>query len=300
TFHKNVSSYVGSALYNLNGTWYSFGTFNGKDIQGARSSSLEGNWTKFGRPILAINETTWAGTRNGSYGTWAPDVFQRCSDNKFVMLVPTTLPKKGHHCIGAAIADTITGVYHPVNDFVQCNRTSSGVIDPAWFKDDDKRQYVVYKTDRPEVYLEIREVANSGPKEGVEWVGNAQKLLKKDAQGFKDGFNLEAPYIFKRGGVYFLAYSTHYYGDGSYDVQYATSKHVKGPYTRAKEPLLKTTDKFGCNITGPGSASFQRDSKGNEKVVNMIFHGLKLPLRPMRRELYTATVHVNGTKLYIK
>lgn len=204
------------------------------------------------------------------------------------------------HCIGAAIADTITGVYRPVNDFVQCNRTSNGVIDPAWFKDDDKKQYVVYKTDRPNVYLEIREVANSGPKEGVEWVGNAHKLLKKDDQGFKDGFNLEAPYIFKRGGVYFLAYSTHYYADGSYDIQYATSEKVKGPYTRAKEPLLKTTDKFGCNITGPGSASFQRDPKGNDKVVNMIFHGLQQPLRPMRRELYTATVQVNGTRLYIK
>lgn len=201
------------------------------------------------------------------------------------------------HCIGAAISDEIAGVYHPVNDFKQCNET--GVIDPAWFKDDDGKQYVVYKTDRPKVFLEIREVSNRGPKEGVQWTGNAQPLLKMHSQGHSDGYNLEAPYIFKNSGIYFLAYSTHFYGDGSYDVQYATAKNVKGPYTRAKEPLLKTTDAFGCKLIGPGSPSFQK-SCDDEKTVKIIFHGLKDPIKPMRRQLYTATVHVNGTKLYIK
>jgi beta-xylosidase len=183
-----------------------------------------------------------------------------------------------------------------VNDFVQCNRTSNGVIDPAWFRDDDEKQYIVYKTDMPAVWLEIREVTSSGPKEGVEWASNAQKLLKISGQGFDDGMNLEAPYIFKRGGIYFLAYSTHYYADDTYDVQYATAKHVRGPYTRVKEPLLETTD--ACGLIGPGSASFQRVSWGNEEVVNMVFHGLRDNKRPISRPLYTATVQVNGTRLF--
>ena len=202
-------------------------------------------------------------------------------------------------CIGAAISDDITGVYHPVNDFVQCNRTSSGVIDPAWFKDDDGKQYAVYKTEIQENWLEIREVSNSGPNESVEWVGNAVKLLHKNGQGIDDGDNIEAPYIFKRGDTYFLTYSTHYTGNGSYDVQYATAKTVTGPYTRVKEPLLKTTDAFGCKLVGPGGASFQRDPVGDEDTIQVIFHGLTEAMTMSKRVVYTATVQVDGEKLSI-
>lgn len=70
--------------------------------------------------------------------------------------------KPTQQCIGAAISDKIHGLYHPVNDFVQCNRSSHGVIDAAWFKDTDGRQYITYKTENPSGRLEIREVAHSG------------------------------------------------------------------------------------------------------------------------------------------
>ena len=190
-------------------------------------------------------------------------------------------------------------MYHPENDFVQCNRTSSGVIDPAWFKDNDGKQYVVYKTEIPQNWLEIREVRSSGPKEGVEWVGNAQKLLQVNSQGFSDGNNIEAPYIFRRGDTYFLTYSTHFTGDGSYDVQYATAKNVMGPYTRVKKPLLKTTDAFGCKLTGPGGASFQRDPMGNQEITRIIFHGLTDAMDINKRVVYTATVQVDGDRLFI-
>lgn len=202
------------------------------------------------------------------------------------------------HCIGAAISDEIAGVYHPVNDFVQCNSSASGVIDPAWFKDTDGKQYVVYKTESPD-WLEIREVSNIGPKEGVEWVGNAQKLLKVNGQGIDDGNVLEAPYIFKRGDTYFLTYSTHYTGRSHYDVQYATANSVTGPYTRVKNPLLKTTDEFGCKLIGPGGASFQRDPQGSQDTVRVIFHGLTEELNINKRVAYSATVKVDGDKLSI-
>lgn len=81
------------ALSLINDTWFSFGTFNGKEIQGASSKNLTDGWKKLPKgkgPVLAINETKWAGNRNGSYGTWAPDVYQRCHDNKFVMSVITS------------------------------------------------------------------------------------------------------------------------------------------------------------------------------------------------------------------
>lgn len=208
--------------------------------------------------------------------------------------------KEPRRCIGAAISDKVAGVYHPVNDFVQCNRTSAGAIDPSWFKDTDGSQYVVYKTEIPHNYLEIREVRSSGPKEGVQWAGNAQKLLKVDAQGYHDGGNMEAPYIFKRDNTYFLTYSTHFTGDGSYDVQYATAKKVTGPYTRVEKPLLKTGDSFGCNITGPGGASFYRDGKADQKETKVIFHGLTAAKDISKRVVYTGTVEADGETLSIK
>ncbi|CAI6332466.1 unnamed protein product [Periconia digitata] len=293
------------SLFYTNDTWYSFGTFNGQDLQVAQSNNLESGWSKI-RPdhrILAINESTWAGKRvNSTYGIWAPDVFQR-SDNKYVMYfsayekAPENKTKP--HCIGAALSESITGPYHPINTFKQCNET--GVIDPSWFKDPStNKQYIVYKTDRPKVYLELREVASKGANESVQFAGHAHKLLKMHEQGFSDGYNLEAPSLFKRGDIYFLAYSTHYYGDGSYNVEYATAKSVLGPYKRVKTPLLETTDEFGCSLVGPGSASFLRSPCGDEEKAKVIFHGLKEPIKPMRRQLYTASVKVNGTKLYIE
>lgn len=223
----------------------------------------------------------------------------RRSDGKYVMYFASLDAKKtSQHCIGAAIADQPGGTYHPVNSFFQCNRTapSTGTIDPAWYKDGDGRQYVVYKTEIPNNWLEIREVANSGPNEGVEWVGNAVQLLKVNGQGFSDGNNLEAPYIFKRGDVYFLAYSTHFTGDGTYDVQYATAKSIKGPYTRVKTKLLQTGSQHGCKITGPGGASFQRYSEDNS-TVKMLFHGLTDAMDINKRVVYSATVYVDGDKL---
>jgi hypothetical protein len=48
------------------------------------------------------------------------------------------------------------GMYHPVNNFVPCNRTSHGVVDPAWFSDTDGGQYIVYKAKNLAGNLEIR------------------------------------------------------------------------------------------------------------------------------------------------
>nr|ADO29936.1 hypothetical protein PP122 [Penicillium paxilli] len=297
TFENNRKLTKWQALIPQGDTWYTFGTSNGKDFQGAKSSKFDSAWEKLDGPILAIDEATWAGQKdNGAYVLWAPDVYQRTSDSKYVI---ETVSGRQTHCIGAAISDDIAGVYHPENEFVQCNRTSSGVIDPAWFKDDDNKQYVVYKTEIPQNWLEIREVANSGPKEGVEWTGNAQKLLQRNSQGIDDGNNMEAPYIFKRGDTYFLAYSTHSTADATYDVQYATAKSVTGPYTRVKEPLLKSGTKFGCKLIGPGGASFQRESTGDSETTKIIFHGLTDAMDMSKRVVYTATVQVDGDKLSI-
>jgi beta-xylosidase len=118
------------------------------------------------------------------------------------------------------------------------------------------------------------------------------------SQGFDDGGNMEAPYIFEHGDTYFLTYSTHTTKNESYDVQYATAKSVTGPYTRVEKRLLKTTNDFGCNLIGPGGASFQSDS-GDPKSMKIIFHGLTEAMDINKRVVYTATVKVDGDRLSI-
>ena len=76
------------ALYYVDDTWYSFATYNGKDYKGGKSSKLDSGWKTFDGPILDMSTAKWS-AKDGSvkYGLWAPDVFQRPGDGKFVMFV---------------------------------------------------------------------------------------------------------------------------------------------------------------------------------------------------------------------
>jgi hypothetical protein len=74
------------AIIHVGNNWYSFGTSNGQDVQGASSTKLQGEWERFDGPILAIDEAEWVG-KQATYGIWAPDVYQRGSDKKFIMFV---------------------------------------------------------------------------------------------------------------------------------------------------------------------------------------------------------------------
>ena len=78
----------GVALTREGETWYSFGTHNGRDFQGAKTKDFTRGWTRFdSKPLLAIGEAEWAGrTEGGSSGLWAPDVMRR-TDGKYVMCV---------------------------------------------------------------------------------------------------------------------------------------------------------------------------------------------------------------------
>lgn len=48
---------------------------------------------------------------------------------------------------------------------------------------------------------------------------------------------------------YFLFYSTHCFTTTNYDIKYATSTSVKGPYTRANASFKETGDN---GLTAPG------------------------------------------------
>lgn len=154
-----------------------------------------------------------------------------------------------------------------------CPRQYGGAIDPSPFRDVDGKLYVVYKADgnsvgsggycgnskmpRKPVPIFLQEVEQ----DGVTLIGEPTMILNIIES---DGSLVEAPDITRtEDGTYYLFFSTHCYTALAYDVQYAHSKSLKGPYTRAARPLLQTGD-FG--LTSPGGATVSPDG------TKMVFH----------------------------
>lgn len=86
--------------------------------------------------------------------------------------------------------------------------------------------------------------------DGYTLVGSATELLDR---GDADGPLIEAPnLIHAADGTYVLFFSSNCYSTTLYDVSYATSSSLAGPYTKSSAPLLVTGD-YG--LEAPGGAT---------------------------------------------
>ncbi|OWK68794.1 family 43 glycosylhydrolase [Pedobacter sp. AJM] len=119
-------------------------------------------------------------------------------------------------------------------------------LDGQTFKDDDGKYYMYWGTWG--IY------PNHGC--GVGLLNADMKSFAKLAQipntDAKDFF--EAPFVFKRKGIYYLTYSSGYCEDGTYRVQYATATNPMGPFKYAAENPILATNNDGT-VHGPGHQS---------------------------------------------
>ncbi len=119
-------------------------------------------------------------------------------------------------------------------------------LDGQTFKDDDGKYYMYWGTWG--IY------PNHGC--GVGLLNADMKSFAKLAQipntDAKDFF--EAPFVFKRKGIYYLTYSSGYCEDGTYRVQYATATNPMGPFKYAAENPILATSSDGT-VHGPGHQS---------------------------------------------
>lgn len=213
-------------------------------------ATTDGNGGGFGPPQVwmskdfvnwSLQDMNWPKT----HYYWAPDVTQ-ANDGKYYL----------YYCqpveIFGASSDTPIGPWTPLlpeGKSVVPNFLVPNVItlDGQTFKDDDGKMYLYWGTWG--IY----------PKHGA-GVG----LLNRDMKSFaklaqipntdaKDFF--EASFMFKRMGIYYFVYSSGYCEDGSYRVQYATSKvGPMGPFTFGKNnPILATN--ADETVHGPGHQS---------------------------------------------
>lgn len=208
-----------------------------------------------------------------------------------------------HHCVGVAVSEGTdpTGPYIPRDQPLSCRLDKGGSIDPAGFLDKDGSRYVVFKVDgnsvghggdcnngvEPKVGTPL--TLQKVQEDGFTPIGDAVSLLdRSDADG--DGPLLEAPSLVLHGDTYFLFYSTHCFTDPKYDVRYATSKSITGPYKKqgsAQNPLLNGPN---SGLTSPGGATVCGCGD------RMVFHAF---CEKDQRCMYAADLRINGDQVSI-
>jgi len=210
---------------------------------------------------------------------WAPDVTQLENGN-FVLYYSVAMAETpSKHCVAAAYASSAEGPYTPVQNPLFCDLEDGGAIDADGFMDPaTKRQYIVYKVDGNSVGhggacgntvapvaptpLNLQEVS---PDDGYTFIGGLNTILLNDAS---DGPDIEAPSLAydSNTGLYILLYSSGCFTQTPYNIRYATSTSIYGPYTKQPNSFL-VTGSTSANVYIPGGIDITKDSK------KAVFHG---------------------------
>ena len=238
-------------------------------------------------------------------------LFLSKQNGTFVMYYAATAvdhPRK--HCIGAATSENVEGPYTPISTSIACPLVQGGAIDPSGFTDIDGKTYVVYKVDgnsldkgricvrklKPSKHFIPRPtplMLQALASDSVTPLGDPVQLLDRE-EG--DGPLIEAPSLVRsKDGKYILFFSSNCFDTPLYDVAYATSDHVAGPYVRAARPFLKTG--MGPGLKGPGGAAVTPDGS------KLVFHGIlgqaTNKLAKLTRGMYTANIEIKDASVIL-
>jgi hypothetical protein len=105
-------------------------------------------------------------------------------------------------------------------------------------------------------------------------------------RGDLDGPLIEAPSLVRSSeGVYVLFFSSNCFSTNLYDIAYATSDSLMGPYT--KGPWLMKTGAPFADLFAPGGADVTKDG------LRMVFHADK-GTTSATRQMYTANIRISG------
>ncbi|KAJ5619319.1 Glycoside hydrolase family 43 [Penicillium lagena] len=271
-----VFDFPDPGLVHHNGTWYAYGTNPRRSdpasvhVPVATSTNFI-NWTLH----HGYDAMPGAGGWEREINHWAPDVIQR-DDGKFLLYYAGEAKHyHNHHCVGVAVSqdDDPMGPYIPEKEPLACPHKYGGAIDPSPFRDVDGKLYVTYKADGNSVghggycgnsklpLVSVPIMLQEMESNGITKIGEPEIILDIIPS---DGPLVEAPNIIRReDGTYILFYSSHCYTSLWYDVKYAHARSIRGPYTRAAQPLFETGD---FDLQSPGGATVSLDG------TKMVFH----------------------------
>lgn len=236
----------GRAAYYMVCTGGAFTIFRSRDLV---------RWVSTGKSIIPGGKASWSanGGRN-----WAPELHQVGA--KFVAYF-TAVNAADKLAIGVASADSPTGPY-TVTGAPLVDDPTPGVIDATYFKDDDGKQYLYWKLDGNQTGkatpIYVRELAANGL--GFAAGSTRATVLTNDPSTWEGGV-IEAPWIIKHAGQYYMFYSGNVY-DERYRTGVARAASPKGPFTKKPGTILTNNSKF----LGPGHGSVVK-AHGNDFFV---------------------------------
>lgn len=215
------------------------------------SSDLE-SWTPQGSIFPEGTQPEWT---DGDF--WAPEIHRV---GKSYVAYYTARDHTGRLCIGAARAQDPLGPYTDLGRPL-VREDEVGVIDANYFRDDDGRHYLLWKEDgndngRP-TPINIRELT----RDGMGLRGETTELITNDLPW--EGNLVEAPWMVKRDGQYYLFYSANAFYDERYCVGVARSDSPTGEFEKLPEPILHSDEEWA----GPGHGSLVVDPEGNDAFV---------------------------------
>jgi beta-xylosidase len=194
------------------------------------------------------------------------------------------------HCVGTATSSSVQGPYTPSQNMLVCDESQGGSIDASGFYDPSTQQrFVTYKIDGNSLgnggscgngvapYVSTPIMLQEVAADGITPIGAATQILDRIDS---DGPLVEAPNLAILNGQYYLFFSSNCYSTTAYDVSFAVSSSVYGPYTR-RGPLFVTPD---LGLSAPGGASVSKDGG------SMVFHAGAVGARYM----YAGTVQQQG------
>ncbi len=209
-----------------------------------RTSNDLVTWRNTGVSLLPGGTAPWAGD---GFRNWAPELHK--AKTQYVAYY-TASDKTGRLCIGAAHATSPTGPW--VDRGAAIVRDAGlGAIDAHFFADDDGRQYLYWKLDGNAVGQPTPIVAQELAPDGMSFLAGSapHEVLRNDPATWEKGV-VEAPWVIRRNGSYFLFYSGNVYDD-RYRTGVARAASPLGPFTKKGAPILNNDAAW----VGPGHGS---------------------------------------------
>ena len=199
-----------------------------------------------GAAILPGGKPSWAanGGRN-----WAPEIHRAGST---FLAYYTSVNAENVLSVGVATAPAPSGPWTDKGSPLV--EDAKGVIDATFFEDDDGSRWLFYKIDgnahgQP-TPIHVRRLAADGLSFAA---GSTPKQVLTNDPGTWEGGVVEAPWVVKRDGRYFMFYSGNVY-DHRYRTGVARATSLTGTWEKKGGPILTNNDAW----VGPGHGSVVR------------------------------------------
>lgn len=183
---------------------------------------------------------------------WAPEIF--CHKGRYYITV-SCKNEKHNTPFGMfiAVADRVTGPY------VMASREpfQTDGIDAHLFEDDDGTVRLFYGN--YDIYMARFDMSTLRPAE------EPRVIVKRGEKGEWDSIGVEGPFCIKRGGIYYLWYSSWTRG---YEMGWATTTDLSGTFTKWPDNPVITGDGSRLDCVGHNGAFTLMD--GREAIS---FHG---------------------------